>query len=506
MKDVLLLDCSIRDGGYYTNWDFSKELVESYLKHIEELPIEYLEVGYRSKEKKYYLGEYFYLPVSTLKNIKQYTKKKLAVMINAKDCVGIDLSELLLDAREYISLIRVATDPSQINYSINIAKELHLMGFDVALNIMYISNINSTHVFFNQLENIGEFVNYLYLVDSYGSIYPDDLEKLIKQIQSKTSIPLGFHGHNNLELSFINSLRAIESGVRLIDSTILGIGRGAGNLKTELILTYLKSSYHLDLNLKTLANITEIFQPLMKKHQWGTNLAYMVSGSYFLPQKDVMEALEVDRYSLSEIVTQLKNSDECVFPVFQPNDIVNKCIVIGGGNSVEKHFEAIYEFLSNNQDMLIIHSTSRYLELFNSIKNMQIIGATGKELIKANHTDYISKCILEPRPRKMNVYIKDAKKIFELKEINFIDKFFDSPLAISLQITLDAKVTNIYLAGFDGYEELKDKKSLYLLRENQYILDNFLKIKELSSITPTQYSDISFQSIYKLIVHNDGIK
>jgi 4-hydroxy 2-oxovalerate aldolase len=470
MKDISLLDCTIRDGGYYTNWDFDRELIKKHIQYIDKLPIEYIEIGYRSKPKKGYLGEYFYLPVSTLQNIRKYTKKKLVVMINAKDCIGVDLSELLLDVKGFVSLIRVATDPNQINQSIEIAKELNSMGFSVALNIMYISSINTSHAFFDRLKNIDKFVQYLYLVDSYGSIYPSDLKNLIQRIQSKTSVTLGFHGHNNLELSFINSLVAIKNGVKLIDSTILGIGRGAGNLKTELILVHLKSSYNFNVNLKILADATENFRSLFRRHQWGVNLAYIVSGKYSLSQKEVMNALEVDRYSLSEIVTQLKDNHGDDFPVFQSNDVVNNCIIIGGGCNVDRHFDAIYEFLFSNQDILVIHSTSKYIELFSSIKNIQIIGATGKEFVDANSKRHISKFILDPSPRKINTDIKNTENIFELKEISFVDKFFDSPLAISLQISLD----------------------------------NFLKIKELNSLTPSQYNGLGFQSIYELIIHGDN--
>ncbi len=231
---VKLLDCTLRDGGYYTNWDFDKELTNLYFQYIDKLPIEYIEIGYRNNIKDEYFGEYFYVPLSTLKGIKKYTNKKLSLMLNTKDCDNIDLNKLLNNTKGYISLIRLATDPNKIELSIKIASKLEALGFDVALNIMYISKIADNHTFFNHLQDIKNTVKYICLVDSYGSIFPNDLKILIEKIQSKTKIPLGFHGHNNMELAFANALLSISNGVELIDCTILGMGRGAGNLKTEL--------------------------------------------------------------------------------------------------------------------------------------------------------------------------------------------------------------------------------------------------------------------------------
>jgi 4-hydroxy 2-oxovalerate aldolase len=496
---IKLLDCTLRDGGYYTNWDFDKELVQNYFNYIDKLPIEYVELGYRSETKDDYLGEYFYLPISTLKSIKKYTSKKLALMLNAKDCKGINLNELLSSIKEYVTLIRIATDPNKIEFSIELVKQIKELGFEVAINVMYISKIDENHDFFNFLDDIEKHIDTLNLVDSYGSIYPLELEKLINQVKSKTNISLGFHGHNNLELAFINTLRACECGIEFVDSTVLGMGRGAGNLKTELILTYLKSNKNIEVDLNTLGKLTELFSPLQEKYKWGTNLAYMVSGSYSLPQKDVMDALEINRYSLSGIVNQLKSDDNIKLKIFKENNIFENCLIIGGGQSLKEHLIAIKEFLSIQQKCLVIHSTSKYIKDFEDIKNTQYFGVAGDELLKVQSTSHIDKYILEPSPRKVNSKLDDPSNFYELEQIEFLDKYSDAPLTISLQIALDMKVTDIYLVGFDGYSELKNKKELYLMQENQEIIDSFISKKDLICLTSTKYKNINQKSIYGVL-------
>ena len=98
------LDCTLKDGKYYTNWYFNKELIRKYFDLVEILPIEYIEVEYRSQFKDKYIGECFYSPISKLKNIKKYTSTKLALMFNSKDCRDIELIKLMNDLKGYISL------------------------------------------------------------------------------------------------------------------------------------------------------------------------------------------------------------------------------------------------------------------------------------------------------------------------------------------------------------------------------------------------------------------
>ena len=494
--NVKILDCTLRDGGYYTNWDFDKSLVDKYLNFTNKLPISYLEIGYKSNQINNYSGEYFYLPLSTIKYIKDRTKKKIALMINAKDKINTDI---LSNLKPYVSLIRIATSPEEIQSNLKVAIKLKELGFEVAMNVMYISKVGDSP-FYDCLDGIEKILNYLYMVDSYGSIYPDELKKIIKKIRLKTNVKLGFHGHNNIELAFSNSLAAIENGVELIDCTVLGMGRGAGNLKTELLLTYLKSCVGIDVDLNALGGLTEAFQPLLEKYKWGVNLAYMVSGSYSMPQNLVMQALEIDRYSLTGIVNQLKSNERATFPRLKSSGKIDKCMVIGGGNSVTKHLSAIKEYLQLNVNDLIIHSSSKHIKLFEGVTNTQFFAIAGEEILKINsNLKYIDAYVLGPSPRKINLEINNSNNFFELEGSNFPGNYTDSPLSISLVTALELEVGEVNLIGFDGYNELKNKKQLYLMQENQNVIDAFLVNDDIISLTPTMYRNIKQGSIYNMI-------
>ena len=106
-----ILDCTIRDGGYYTNWDFDQDIVKTYLESFNHLPIEYLEVGYRSDAKKEYMGEYFYCPIETLTRLKSISQKKLVIILNEKDVCAEDAEVLLTPIKELVTMVRMAIDP-----------------------------------------------------------------------------------------------------------------------------------------------------------------------------------------------------------------------------------------------------------------------------------------------------------------------------------------------------------------------------------------------------------
>ena len=84
-SNMKILDCTLRDGGYYTDWDFNRPVVDAYIDAINKLPIDIIEIGYRSEPQKEYLGEYFYCPQYIIDHITNTCTKQVAIMLNEKD-------------------------------------------------------------------------------------------------------------------------------------------------------------------------------------------------------------------------------------------------------------------------------------------------------------------------------------------------------------------------------------------------------------------------------------
>ena len=509
-----ILDCTIRDGGYYTNWDFDKNLIEEYASSMEQLPIEYIEVGYRSIPLKGYLGKYFYCPIFVLEELKSLMpSKKLVIILNEKDIRPEHVDDLLLPIKPYVTLIRMAVDPKNFKRSVELAKAVKALGFEVAFNVMYMSNWKKDPSFLDLLEGLDNTLDYFYMVDSFGGILPNDVKEIIQLVKSKTNVTLGFHGHDNLHMGLINTITALDEGCDIIDATITGMGRGAGNLKMELLLTYLERQNKIELNFNVLGNIVASFEELRKKHEWGTNLPYIFSGAYSLPQKEVMEWVSKRAYSINSIIQALHNqkeniSDNIKMPEFLEKKSIKTAIIIGGGKSAKIHSRAIKELIKvKGNDICIVHSSSKNANYYSSVAIKQFFCLVGNEGYRLNKvfkdelSDKVYKCILPAYPREMGTYIPEdlKKKTFELKSIDFTEKYLDSHFALALQTAIQIGIEEVFLVGYDGYLDNVSNKEYDLATENNYLLEKFQETNiNISSLTETNYN-INVETVFKFI-------
>ena len=506
-----ILDCTLRDGGYYTQWDFDSNIVDSYLQTMNELPVDYLEVGYRNNPSGEYLGKLGYTPLSVLKHIRQLSHKKIAVMLNEKSTCPDDLNTLLVPIQGLADMVRIAIDPKNFDCAVVLAKAVKALGFEVGFNVMYMSTWKELDGFLDKLRQIDGIADMFCMVDSFGGVTPEDVKEIFKAVKENTSCPIGFHGHNNLQLGLSNTLTAIECGVDFVDATVLGMGRGAGNLNLELLLTYLNKN-GLEVDFNVLGDVISTFQPLLEKYHWGTNLPYMLSGANSIPQKEVMEWVTNRAYSFNNIVRALDNKrnhlkDNARYPLFE-GQACKQALIIGGGNSVVEHKEAILEYIAQRPDMALVLVTARHAAHFIQAGNTKyfiLVGNEAKRMKKnLKAEDFNGTCILAPYPRKMGTEVPEyaGQSTYELKDIAFVDCYQDSCTAIALQTALDLGAEQIELVGYDGYRgEVLSEKETDLTNENRTIFRAFMEKqgRELCSLTPTLYRDLKVKSIYQYL-------
>lgn len=507
-----LLDCTLRDGGYYTDWDFDHQTIKSYVLAMNQLPVDYIEVGYRNKPQKEYLGKLGYTPVIVLKYIRTISSKKIAVMINEKNICSDDLNQLLLPIRGLVDMIRIAIDPKNIDRAISLAKYVKQYGFEVGFNVMYMSTWLNNHSFLEKLTQINDVADLFCMVDSFGGITPNEVKKIIEIVRSKTTIPIGFHGHDNLELGLINALTAIENGVDYIDATVLGMGRGAGNLKLELLLTFLNKKEGLDVDFNVLGDVITTFMPLLNKYQWGTQLPYMISGANSIPQKEVMSLVTNRVYSFDSIVRGLQNrkdklEDNAQYPILESAEY-DVIIIIGGGDSPLIHKEGIKEFIKICSSVTLIFATSRHAGQYLDVKVPHYYCLIGREAkrLRANvcAEDYKGICVLPPYPRKLGTDVPDyaIKTTFELAKIDFTANYQDSCTSIAIQTALNMRSKHIYVVGYDGYPgNILSEKEVALTNENMTLFNDYEKYigAKMLSLTPSLYPELEVKSLYQFI-------
>jgi 4-hydroxy 2-oxovalerate aldolase len=507
-----ILDCTLRDGGYYTNWDFNKDLVDTYFEAFNHLPVDYLEVGYRSIKLPGYLGEYFYLPETVMQRLKASTNKKLVVILNEKDIRPTDVPALLGPCKPYIDMVRMAIDPQNFKRALSLAASVKKMGFEVGFNVMYMSNWKAHKDFLDLIPEVNGIADVFYMVDSYGGVYPNDVKETFDLVRTRTTVPIGFHGHNNLELGLVNTLTAIECGAEMVDATITGMGRGAGNLKTELLLTILNAQQKVAVDFNYLTKVVDPFTEMQRHYDWGTNLAYMVSGAHSLPQKQVMDWVGKRYYSFNSILRALDNqskgkADNVQLPTidFSVEKKYLSGIIVGGGNSVVEHAAAIEELLNKNPEMVVIHASSRNAGLFKNLSNDQyfcLVGNEGHRLesVFNNVTEIKGKCILPPFPRKMGTYIPTIMETnaYELRAVDFTEKLKDTHTALAIQTARELGLQSVFLVGYDGYaNHAMNPKQHELFKENEYLFSNAIKSGlGLICLTPTTYEVLPQASVY----------
>lgn len=508
-----ILDCTLRDGGYYTNWDFDPAVVDAYLQAMNELPVDCLEVGYRNNPASEYLGQFGYTPVSTLKALRAKTTKKLAVMLNEKNTLPADLDRLLKPIVGLVDLVRLAVDPKNFDRAVVLARAVKDLGFEVAFNLMYMSKWAKDAAFLVKLAVLDGVVDLFLMVDSFGGVAPDEVRRTLAEVRKYTKVRVGFHGHNNLQLGLVNTLTAIESGVDCVDVTVTGMGRGAGNLNTELLLTYLNKHDGLKVDFNVLGDVVSAFVPLQAKYGWGTNLPYMISGANGIPQKDVMAWVQNRVYSFNSIVRALDNrrkskEDNARFPLFQSKKKYDGVLIVGGGPSAERQANAICEYLVAHPDTALVFSTARSAGLYADVPNNHyycLVGNEGRRLMltmgkRANE----GTCILPPYPREMGTDVPDVvtASTYELQNVEFTSSYQDSVTAVALQLALLLTDCEVKVAGYDGYAgTLLSEKEMTLMRENSALFAAFRSTgRSLTAITPSLYAELKTDSIFKYLL------
>ncbi len=278
---MITLDCSFRDGGYHTNWNFDLELVNKYLLTMELSRIDAVEIGFRNPLKPE--GNFANVTDNFIrKNLILPKIKYFGVMINAasmnKELIKKSFSNL---KDSPINFVRVAVHFKDINKAEELCEELKKLEYLVTLNLMQVADKSYEEIkdAAKKIKKWGS-VNILYLADSLGGMNQDSVNYSFKAIKENWSGLTGFHAHNNKSQALDNSLEAIDIGVDWIDGCIAGIGRGPGNTETEYLLLELNKR-NFEFDAKSIFELSlNDFYPLKQKYGWGSSLLYYLSAEY----------------------------------------------------------------------------------------------------------------------------------------------------------------------------------------------------------------------------------
>lgn len=281
-ESIKVVDATLRDGGLVNDFYFSDEFVKALYKTNIEAGVDYMELGYRASKKVFdesKFGKWKFCADDHIREIvgENNTPLKLAIMA---DIGRHDKDDFDQKANSPVDLVRVATYIHQMPDAIDMIEDAAKKGYETTCNIMAISHSQENDIK-AALEMLGQTpVDVIYIVDSFGSIYPEAMARVVdiyNEFSVKYNKKLGIHAHNNQQLAFANTIEACGDGVDWLDATYMGMGRGAGNCSMELLLGFLKNPKY---NTFPVFKFLEDHMVKLKQDGvvWGYDIQYMMTG------------------------------------------------------------------------------------------------------------------------------------------------------------------------------------------------------------------------------------
>lgn len=312
--DIKVVDATLRDGGLVNDFRFSEEFVRDLYAANVAAGIDYMEFGYKASkdifdEKDF--GPWKFCDEDAIRNIvgNNDTDMKLCVMADVGRC---NYKRDIIPASEsVVDLVRIATYINTIPAALDMVQHCKDLGYETTINIMAISNAKESEIE-EALHLIGESsVDGIYLVDSYGSLYMEQIDELAdKYLEMAENYGkfAGIHAHNNQQLAFANTITALTRGVSYLDATINGMGRGAGNCSSEQLLGFLKNPKYDIIPL--LKFLEKHIVPLKESGVvWGYNIPYLLTGQMNRHPRSAIAATKEKRTDFLNFYLELNDKD-----------------------------------------------------------------------------------------------------------------------------------------------------------------------------------------------------
>lgn len=285
--DIKIIDVTLRDGGYKTDFHFSDNEIEEIISTLDQSKIEYIEVGYRngSLHPILNIGNSGLCTKEYLRKCRRLiTRSKLTVMLHPKNIGDNDLKELLNCG---VDLVRICIFKKNCEDSYAFINKVKKIGLSLSVNITRVSHYTDKELdtLVSMLDSLG--VDMICFADSNGSMLPLRIKSIYKKYVQKYKISFGFHAYDNLGLAQANVIAALNSGAQYIDASLFGLGKGIGNLKLELFAAYLHAIGIKKYNLQTLLNASNFVRHIFGKYGYTININELEMGISDLSIDDI---------------------------------------------------------------------------------------------------------------------------------------------------------------------------------------------------------------------------
>jgi 4-hydroxy 2-oxovalerate aldolase len=546
MKKIQLLDCTLRDGGRIIDCAFQDSEITDITKRLAEANIDFVEMGFlRDPAKTVYKGDSTFF--TCVEQITPFIPKdrKGSSFVAFIDYSMYDFSTLKKYSGESIDGIRVGftkkdfdNDYKGVVNALRLVKKLGYKLFIQGVNSLAYTDIE----FLKIIEMVNEIEPYAFaIVDTYGAMYEEDFSHLYRLVDKnlKDNIKIAFHSHNNYQLSFALSQKFIKlanesSREIIIDGTLNGMGKCAGNLNLELIADYLVRKHSYSYKIENLMDIIDEYTYNIRKvYEWGYSIPSVLAATYqshpnnviYLTEKFRLATKDI-KYILSMIPPEKRTSYDynlikelyIKYNHTKVNDskTLNKIkkllnnreiLIIAPGRSVLEHKETIKDFVEKHNPVII--PVNFISNLINENNQLAFFGSEKRYQKFKNYSKCLSKIVVS----NILNYSEDDLLINYESIIERNNENFDSSMIMLLNLLHNIGITKFAIAGFDGFVQGNsnyfDDRSFENGRfQNEYevLTKNMIQMLKVYTKKIEKCNDIKFitPSIYEKCFENKG--
>lgn len=477
MGKIHVLDVTLRDGGCVNNFNFGLIYMEKILKAQEDSGVEIIEMGYIDEKNGSESGRTQYLSDQIIPKCILKNKKEGVTYVAMMDFGKFNPENLAPRSDKSIDGLRVAFHKKDMHNMVSVCKTVIAKGYQVFIQPMITLRYSDSELL--ELINIVNTelsdASGFYIVDTFGEMRPNDMARVMNLVDHNLlpSMPMGFHSHNNIQMSYSNACAMLQFPTKrdlMIDSSIMGMGKGAGNLNTELLLEHLNVFYGKNYDLNPLLEVIDkVINQIHSEFYWGYAPEYYLSSTYHctpsyashfynkhqLPINQVAELLGMieeqkkisfDKSYAEELWVKYnasKQVDDAPVVSEMKSLVKGKVVLlVAPGKSILSYKEQIETLIAEENVLTIgLNLTEAF--------NVDIQMTTRQDVYEAAVMS--GKAVLTTS----NVSKGARGNVKVLNYENWIDisngRTHDSSSVIMLNLLKACNAKTIYLAGFDGF-------------------------------------------------------
>lgn len=497
MYNVKLLDCTLRDGGYVNDWQFGHDNIVSIFERLVDAGVDVIEIGFLDERRPFDMDRSIMPDTDSVEKIYGKLDRKQAMVVGMIDYGTCSLEHIKPASQSFLDGIRVIFKKHLREPALAFCRELKALGYKVFAQLVSVTSYSDEEMMdlIRLANDVRPFA--VSIVDTYGLLHQDNLMHYFDLLNDHLDeqITLGYHAHNNFQMGYANCIavlsRKIDQSVKrpvLVDGSIYGMGKSAGNAPIELIAMFMNNrmgkSYQISQILESAdANISQFYQP----STWGYNMFYYLAASndchpnyvsYLMDKRtlsiksvnDILGKLEGDKQLLFD-----KNYIEELYQDYQKNEVNDEearsalrralagktILLMGPGVSVKKQKAQILAFAEQAKPLVIsINQIPAYLRpdyifLSNSKRYVQL----ATRLAQEKHSIIATSNVTGTTPDAFD-YVLNFSTLMD-REAEIVD----NSLAMLLKTLAELGIKEVYLAGFDGYSS---RRANYAVSEMEY--------------------------------------